>query len=147
MDIVFRFDFYNSRKEYTPSRSLAFYAANINTNWDELYETMALCTKKMSAEYGEHRGLVMLASANLIGHNSSHIEQRDQVMEAWRAIFLNHFAGCEVSNVFDMTHVESDAEILERTKDAYEQQQAQQLRATLSANIATSAPPATTKKI
>lgn len=149
MDIVFHFHFYDHNNDFTPTRSLAFYVANINTAWDQLDERIAYRSEDMDAQYGAHCGVIS-THPNMIGYSSSDIEGplQDQVMDAWRTIFLNQFTGCVVSRVFDVTHLHvKDAEIFAHTQNMYEHQQAQQLRATLSANIATSAPPATTKKI
>lgn len=148
MDIVFYFHFYAHNNDFTPARSLAFYATHINTTWDKLDHTIACCAEDMDAQYGEHCGLVS-SKPNMIGYSSSDIEGplQDQVMQAWRSVFANHFIGCVVGDVFDVTHVKNDAQIYECTKDAYEHQQAQQLRGTLNAHITPPVSPAAAKKI
>lgn len=147
MDVVFNYDSYNN--DLTIRRSLAFYVANvINTSWGELDEIMALCAEDMGVEYGEHYTLKS-ASVHLIScyRSLDTDEQQDQMMDAWRSVFVSQFTNCVVGDVCDVTNVRFGDQIYERTKDAYEQQQAQQLRVTLNANITITASPATTKKI
>lgn len=155
MDIVFYFHFYDHSNDFMPSRSLAFYAANLNTNLnttlDELNERIACCAEDMDAKYGEHCGLLKLtcAGTTLIGYCSSdiHGERCQQVMHAWRTTFLKQFSGCVVSDVCDVTNVDGVAQMYERTKNMYEQQQAEQLRDRLNANITISASPTAAKKM
>lgn len=154
MDIVFYFHFYDHSNDFMPSRSLAFYAANLNTNLnttsDELNERIACCAEDMDAKYGEHCGLLKLtcAGTTLIGYCSSdiHGERCQQVMHAWRTTFLKQFSGCVVSDVCDVTN-ENGSQILERTQQAYEQQQAQLLRDTLNTQVATAGSSAAAKKM
>ncbi len=147
MDLVFYFRLYDSQNE--PARSLAFYVANINTTWDEMYESVVFNRQKLAEQYGgRSSGLVRSYGVNLIGYASDiDAEQHDHVMAAWRHAFVSDFAGCEVSDMCDITNVDSATEIFERTQDAYQQQQAQKLRAKLSATITTTASPAAVKKI
>lgn len=148
MDIVFWFNFYHRSKDF--SHALAFYVANINTTRDKLYETMALCAQKMDAQYGEHRrNALPRIGSHLIGYSSSEIpaEHHNHVMHAWRTAFLRDFVGCAVSDVYDVTTVLDNEKIFGHTKDLYEQQQAQQLRDTLTAHITISASPTAVKKI
>lgn len=150
MDIVFHFHFYDHHKQFTPTRCLALYVANINTTWDELDERIESCAEDLDTKYGEHCGLYGLPSnvSNTIGYVSSGIDRahQDQVMQVWRTIFLNQFTGCVVSDVFDVPPGK-DAEIFAHTQHMYQQQQAQQLRTKLNATITTCGSTATVKKI
>lgn len=151
MDVVFNYYAYNN--DFTIRRSLAFYVANIiNTTWGQLDEIMALCAEDVGVQYGEHYTLKSASGVHLIScYRSSDIdEQQDQMMDAWRRLFVNQFTDCVVGEVCDVTSVRGGAQIYECTKYAYEQQQAQQLRDTLNDNITTSAStasPVAVKKI
>lgn len=150
MDAVLYFHFYDPKDMFTPTRTLAFYAAHITTPWDELNRMMRHSEGDIEAQYGEHRRhAVPRIGINLIGYSSSEIsaEQHNHVMHAWRTAFLRDFVGCAVSDVYDVTTVSGNAKIFEHTKDLYEQQQAQQLSDTLTAHITTSASPTAAKKI
>lgn len=139
MDAVFYFHFYDHHNDFTPSRSLAFYATNISTTWEQLDETIAYCAEDMYIKYGEHCGLVSATRNNTIGYMSSQIEgveTQNHLMDVWREIFAQRIPGCVVGEVFDATDVPRDAEIFERTKQAHEQQQAKKLRTTLNEHIA-----------
>lgn len=148
MDIVFHFHFYDHNNDFTPTRSLAFYVANINTAWDQLGERIAYHGEDMDIQYGEHCGVVS-THPNMIGYSSSDIEGRlqDQVMQAWRSLFSNHFNGCVVGQVSDVTHVKKDAQIFSHVQQTYEQKLAQQLRAKLSAHVATTGLTSAVKKM
>lgn len=132
MNLVFCFHFCDPNNDVVV-RSLAFYADNVNTTLDNLYETMAYHTKKMDAQYGKQSGL-FFASFNLMSYNSVDISpnQHDLVMAAWRHVFVNSIAGCVVSEVYDVTNVGGNAEVYEYTKQAYE---AEKLRATLTTHL------------
>lgn len=149
MDIVFYFHFHDHNNDVTSSHSLAFYVANLDTPSDKLRERISCWAEEMEPKYTEHCGLwkLMCSGTTLIGYSTSYIhgEQGAQVMQAWRTKFLRT-NGCVVSDVCDVTNA-SDAQIVERTQQAYEQKQSQLLRATLNANITTSKSPAAVKKI
>lgn len=107
----------------------------------------------IEAQYGEHCGLVGLtiesSGTKLIGYSTSKIHegQRAQLMNVWRATFLEIDPGCVVGDVYDVTDMVGTVDIYRYVKDAYEHQQAQQLRTTLNAHITTYAPPTAIKKI
>lgn len=155
MDLVFYFHFYDHTKDALPSRSLAFYIANLTFNtprdWDELERKIAYCAKEMTEKYGEPSGVFhgWSPDAGLLGVTSTGFDEllQDQVMDGWRSAFVNNFTGGEFSEVFDITYIKDDAQIFSHVKQAYEHQQAQQLRETLNAHITTSASPTTIKKI
>lgn len=144
MDLVFCFHFCDPTTEMV-SRSLAFYAANVNTTLDKLSETMARHTEKMSTQYGVQGGL-FFASINLMSYNSVDInpEQYDLVMAAWRNAFANDLTDCAVGEVYDVTNVGGNTEIYEYTKQAYEDEK---LRTTLTIHITTTSLVAPSKKI
>lgn len=140
MDAVFYFHFYEHNNDFTPLRSLAFYATNLSTTWEQLDETIAFCAEDMDAKYGEHCGVIGNSGVNAMGYASSEIEgvgRQDRLMDAWRNVFVQRIPGCVVGEVFDVTDVASDAEIFQHTKDAYEQQQAEQLRDKLNTHVTT----------
>ena len=151
MDAVFYFHFYAPNDGFTPLRSLAFYVDNITTAWDKLDERMGYLEGGIEAQYGEHCALVALTSAQtgtkLIGYSSSdiHGEKRQQVMDVWRTTFVRIAHGCVVSDVYDVTNVGGGAEMSRYVKDAYEHQQAQQLRDRLNAHLTTGSPAAIKK--
>jgi len=153
MDAVFYFHFYAQNNDFTPTRSLAFYATNITTPWDELDWKMGYSEGDIEAQYGEHCGLVGLtiesSGTKLIGYSTSkiHEQQRGPLMNVWRATFLEIDPGCVVGEVYDVTDMVGTVDIYRYVKDAYEHQQAQQLRTTLNAHITTYAPPTAIKKI
>lgn len=137
MDAVFYFHFYDHNNDFTPTRSLAFYATNISTTWEQLDETIAYCAEDMYIKYGEHCGLISTRSS-AIGYMSSEIEgveTQNHLMDVWREIFAQRIPGCVVGEVFDVTDVANDAQIFEHTKQAHEQQQAQLLRDTLTTHV------------
>lgn len=139
MNAVFYFHFYDHNDDFTPVRSLAFYATNMATNWEQLDEMMALCAEDMDTKYGEHCALFGHSDANTIGYGyaSSHIEgaRQDQVMEAWRNVFVQRIRGCVVGDVCDITGVDNPYEIFQRVQDDYEQQQAELLRDRLNEHV------------
>lgn len=140
MDAVFYFHFYEHNNDFTPLRSLAFYATNLSTTWEQLDETIAFCAEDMDAKYGEHCGVIGNSGVNAIGYASSEIEgvgRQDRLMDAWRNVFVQRIPGCVVGEVFDVTDVARDAAIFERTKHAHEQQQAEQLRDKLNTHVTT----------
>lgn len=149
LDLVFHFHFYDRTNDVRPLRSLAFYIANlltINTyqDWEIMEWEIISIGQKMNEKYGKHNGKFSAASpsslffnAALLCLNSTDIEEphHNQVMHAWRAAFLHDFVGCEVSEVFDITHLKDEARIFSHVKQAYEHQQAQQLRDTLNTHV------------
>jgi len=139
MNAVFHFHFYDPSDDFTPVRSLAFYATNMTTTWEQLDETIAVCAEDMDAKYGEHCALIGRSDLNTIGYASSHFEgtRQDQVMEAWRNVFVQRIRGCVVGDVCDITSVDNLNEIFQRVQDAYEQQQAQLLRDRLNEHVTT----------
>lgn len=153
MDAVFCFHFYAPQDDFTPARSLAFYATNITTPWDELDWKGGCSEGDIEAQYGEHCSsmVVTIASSEtkLIGYSTSeiHEEQRKQVMNVWRATFLEIDPGCVVSDVCNVIDMGGSVNMYRYVKDAYEHQQAQKLRNTLNANITISASPTATKKM
>lgn len=153
MDAVLYFHFYDPNDDFRTTRSLAFYAAHITTPWGELDRRMGYSERDIEAQYGGHRALIVLTisttGTKLIGYGSSEIhgERCQQVMNVWRATFLNIANGCVVSDVYDVTNVGGALEIYRYVKDAHEHQQAQKLRETLNANITISASPTAAKKI
>lgn len=150
MDAVFYFHFYEHNNDFTPLRSLAFYATNLSTTWEQLDGTIAFCAEDMDAKYGEHCGVIGNSGVNAIGYASSEIEgvgRQDRLMDAWRNVFVQRIPGCVVGEVFDVTDVARDAAIFERTQQAYEQQQAQLLRDTLNTQVATAGSSAAAKKM
>ena len=139
MNAVFYFHFYDPSDNFTPVRSLAFYATNISTTWEQLDETMALCAEDMDAKYGEHFALIRRSDLNTIGYASSRFEgtRQDQVMEVWRNVFVQGIRGCVVGDVCDITGVDNHDEIFQRVQDAYEQQQSELLRDRLNEHVTT----------
>jgi len=153
MDAVFYFHFYAPTNDVTPLSSLAFYATNITTPWDELDWKMGYSEGDIEAQYGAHCGLVELtiesSGTKLIGYSTSeiHEQQRQQVMNVWRGTFLEIDPGCVVGDVYDVTNMGGSVDIYRYVKDAYDQQQAELLRDRLNANITTSVSPTATRKI
>lgn len=150
MDIVFYCGFFDG---YTtpPSHSLAFYVSNLKTSWNRLDWILNCVQGYIEAQYGDISKLRDMAGSKpgttLICYRSWNIhgERCEQVMNVWRAAFLNHFTGCVVSDVCDVAPLGNTAEIFEHIQQAHERQQQAQL---LNANIHTTAlPPAATKKI
>ncbi len=143
MDAVFYFHFYDPGDDFTPVRSLAFYATNITTPWDELDWKVGYSEGDIEAQYGAHCGLMGLTVATtgtkFIGYSTSEIyeEQRQQVMNVWRATFLEIDPGCVVGDVCDITDMGDTVNMYRYVKDAYEHQQAQQLRETLNTHVST----------
>lgn len=152
MDAVFYFHFH-APDHTTPVHSLAFYVANITTAWDEVDWKMGYSEGDIEAQYGEHCSsmVVTIASSEtkLIGYSTSeiHEEQRQQVMNVWRATFLEIDPGCVVGDVCNVTDMDGTVDIYRYVKDAHEHQQAQKLRNTLNANITIVASPTATKKM
>lgn len=153
MDAVFYFHFYAPQDDFTPTRSLAFYATNITTPWDELDWKMGYSEGDIEVQYGAHCGLMGLTVASsgtkFIGYSTSeiHEEQRQHVMNVWRATFLEIDPGCVVGDVCDVTDMGDTVNMYQYVKDAYEHQQAQKLRERLHTHITPSASPAVAKKI
>lgn len=153
MDAVFYFHFYAPTDDFTPLRSLAFYATNITTPWDELDGKVGYSEGDIEAQYGEHCGLVGLtiesSGTKLIGYSTSeiHEQQRAQLMNVWRATFLEIDPGCVVGDVYDVTNMDGSVDIYRYVKDAYEHQQALLLRDTLTTHITTPASTTAAKKI
>lgn len=148
MDVVFNYYAYNN--DLTIRRSLAFYVANVlNTSWGQLDEIMQLRAEDRGVQYGEHHTLQSASDIHLIRcyRSSDTDEQQDQMMDVWRRVFANEFTKCVVGNVCDVTNVDGVAQMYERTKNMYEQQQAEQLRDRLNANITISASPTAAKKM
>lgn len=139
MNAVFYFHFYDPSDDFTPTRSLAFYATNMSTTWEQLDETIAVCAEDMDAKYGEHCMLIGRSDLNTIGYASSYFEgtRQDQVMEAWRNVFVQRIRGCVVGDVCDVTGVYNPDEIFQRVQDAYEQQQSELLRDRLNEHVTT----------
>jgi len=143
LDLVFHFHFYDRTNDVRPLRSLVFYIANLTFNtpqdWEDLERKIACRAQEMFEKYGEHNGMYSGWSPNsaLLRLNSKDIDEphHNQVMHAWRTAFLHDFVGCEVSEVFDITHLKDEARIFPHVKQAYEHQQAQQLRDTLNTHV------------
>lgn len=153
MDAVFYFHFYAPQDDFTPARSLAFYATNITTPWDELDWKMGYSEGDIEAQYGAHCGLMGLtiesSGTKLIGYSTSdiHEEQHQQLMNVWRATFLEIDPGCVVGDVCDVTDMLGTVDIYRYVKDAYDQQQAQLLRERLTTHITNSGSTTVAKKM
>lgn len=149
MDVVFYLHFINKRDDAS-SRSLSFYATNINTTWRQLHTHVAFSIANLRAQYGEIHQLISSPNKNVIGYMSLKIndmQTQEQIMQMWRAAVMQKIPGCAVGEVCNLMHATLSAEIFERTRHAHEQQHAEKLRTTLITHINAPAPTAATKKI
>lgn len=155
MDAVFYFSFYiddNCDDDDEPTtRTLGFYVSNIRKPWGELEEDLADVASELELEYGVHDWGTFPSGVNAIGYNSGEVEEErcNELMELWRQAFVEHAPHCVVSAVVELSNVEdlTDADILEFTKNAHEQQQAERQRNTLNTHIRGSGSVAPSKKI
>ena len=155
MDAVFYFHFHDHTEDVKSLRSLAFYVDNITTAWDELDFKMGCAEGAIEAQYGAHWAEFMLTSVitgiKLIGYSSLdiHGEKCQRVMDVWRTTFLSIANGCVVSEVYDVTNVgfNFNVEVSQYVKDAYDQQQAELLRLTLTDHVKHTGALAPSKKI
>lgn len=156
MDAIFYFSFYidndnDGDDDEATTRTLGFYVSNICKPWGELEEDLADVASELELEYGVHDWGTSPSGVNAIGYNSGEVEEErcDELMELWRQAFVEHAPGCVVSGVVELSNAEdlNDAEILQFTKNAHEQQQAELQRDTLNTHIRGSGFVAPSKKI
>ena len=154
MDAVFYFSFYiddNCDDDEPITRTLGFYVSNIRKPWSELEEDLSDVASELELEYGVHDWGTAPSGVNAIGYNSGEVEEErcDELMELWRQAFVEHAPGCVVSAVFDVPNLENmnDAQILEATKHAHEQQQAEIMRTTLDNHVGNVASVGSPKKM
>lgn len=139
MDAVFYFTFYKYENMRGTARSLAFYITSDTHTWDEIVGPASNRVKDLEDEYGTHSWCQSHSGVNTLIYRSDEVmgvEQQDQLMDAWRHAFLDCSPHCVVGEVctVDIDNMD-DAQILDVTKSAYEHQQAQLLRDTLTAHV------------
>lgn len=139
MDAVFYFSFYDYDYRYGPARCLAFYITSDTHTWEEIMGPASNRVKDLEDEYGTHSWCQCHSGVNTLIYRSDEVmgvEQQDQLMDAWRHAFLDYSPHCVVGEVctVDIDNMD-DAQILDVTKSAYEHQQAQLLRDTLTAHV------------
>lgn len=138
MDAVFHITFYdpNGVKDH-PNRCLGFYITNIRQAWDEVVFSLAEVASHLGSEYGAHDLSSSPVRFRAIGYTSYGVSivQCDALMDAWRRAFVSTCPHCEVGPVCTVDNYENNEQILDQTKQAYEQQQAEQLRDRLNTHI------------
>lgn len=150
MDVVFCFDFYN-----TPSmRYVAFYATGVGLSLPDLYWKIEAAVDDLQKTYGFHRSSLLhctLLEVPIIAYSSDLQDptQQNQLMEAWRNVFLNAAPGCQVGGAgpLNITEDTLSRKIVRLSKEAYEEHRAQQLRARLHTHIDAVVPQRQPKKM
>lgn len=163
MDAVFFISFYKPDKkdgEHPISRNLGFCIGNLTQPWNEIREAVYECEEQLERKYGptSWMGGGPSKGVNIVWYRSYELNDchHGELMEQWRQAFLHISPDCTVSDVLtlDLDMVASKnfefankVEIFQHIQHAYEHQQAQQLRDTLTAHITTSASTAAVRKI
>lgn len=122
-------------------RHLCFYVANVLEPVKEIRERLSQCAQDLEETYGARNWHIAPAFGNVMGYTYDVKEQttQDKVMQAWRDVFVREWSDCTVGVVCELpTSAINNAALLEFTKTAHEQQQAQQLRDTLNTHICSS---------
>jgi hypothetical protein len=151
MDAVFYsifFDYDKNQNQYI-SRSLAFYITDILMPWAELRNGIGAWERTLQESYGDHDWFMPCSGLDSIGFSSYDVDANhcDQLIQAWREVFVIESPGCVVSNVIEINETMSIIEIFEATKAAHEQQQAQKMRDTLTPHVSAKGSAAQQKKI
>lgn len=153
MDAAFYFSFYEKDNEPTV-RHLGFCIGNVTWPWSEIAEDVYECEDHLERTYGPLHSWITGPShgVNLFGYELYELNahHHDELIEQLRKVFLRISPSCVVSEVLALdinTRTANPSEIFQHTKNMYEQQQAEQARATLKAHIHTRAPPAAAKKM
>lgn len=154
MDVVFYFSFHEQDhgNNELKDRQIAFYVTNLTKPWNEIETTVYDCEEQFHTQYGDHFWLGA-TGVPLFAYSSSYVQPHhyDELMQCWQQVFVLMDPNCVVSDVFVLgvnTNTLEPAEIIcERTKDLYEQQQAEKLRTTLTTYITTTNTVAPSKKI
>lgn len=154
MDAVFYFTFYESDTGDNPpvARHVGF-CVNCMRPWTEIAEEVYECEEELGRRYGANNFLIDPYSGhNMFGYESYDVDalHHDELIEQWRQEFLRISPQCVVGAVVTLEidpQAAKPLEIFQHIHDLHDQQQAQLLRATLTAHITICASPTATRKI
>ena len=141
MNAVFYITFYSGLGDAVQRN--AFYIDRLTAPWDEMEEHLAYCAEQFEKkDYGQFDWVSGRSGAGIKNFGCNcFIDQthstNNQVMEAWRQNFRDAQPNCVLGPVCAMDANTKDlSKMFEKTQQAYEHQQAKQLRNTLNTKIA-----------
>ena len=145
MNAVFYITFYFDQGD--PTQRRAFYIDRLTSPVDEMEEHLARCADQLNhgqVDWAMGRtiaGIKVFGCSSFMGPS-----KHDKMVEAWRQIFRDAEPDCVLGPVCAVNaRTKELADIMELPRQAYEQQQAEQLRDTLNAHITTGSPTARKK--
>jgi len=146
MEAVFYLTFYSEPNTatgvgaYTAVRQ-SFYAARLTTPWDEMEEHLAYWADQLEPIYGQIDWVSGRSGAGFKTFGCNCFidpDKHNELMEKWRQIFHAAEPQCVLGPVCSVSARPSGVpEMLNKTYQAYADQQAEQLRQTLNEHVAT----------
>lgn len=142
---VFYISFY---ADHDPPTHTAFYIGNLPTSWKPIEEH--LCARAAQLERMFFRvDWMSNPNTNTFGCALYNLDPNahEQLIHLWRQTFCETWAQCVVGPLCTLTTNDVLMGNMSNTKDAYEQQQAEQLRTTLNQQLDPSGSVAAPKKM
>lgn len=134
METVFYITFYRTNG---PGHHAAFYVDQLSAPWKTIEKYLANRAEELGEQYGEPdwSSDQNPNSFGCICYNVGN-EMHETLLELWRQTFFEAWPTCVVGPVCAVdAHTIRLTDMLQITKTAYEQQQAQQLRDTLNTHV------------
>lgn len=134
MDAVFYITFYRTN---APVHHHAFYVDHLPQPWKTIEEHLATRAEQFEEHYGEPDWSSSQApnSFGCICYNLGS-DRYEELVNIWHHTFSEAWPQCVVGPMCTVdAHTMTITDMLQITKDAYEQQQAQLLRDTLTAHV------------
>lgn len=142
---VFYISFY---ADNDPPTHTAFYIDNLPTSWKPIEEHLGARAEQLEEMFG---GIDWMSNpnANIFGCTLYNLDPNahEQLIHVWRQTFCETWAECVVGPLCTLTTHDVLLGNMSNTKDAYEQQQVEQLRGTLNQHVAASGSVAAPKKM
>lgn len=137
MDAVFYVTFYpNSGGVH----HAAFYVDHLTVPWESIAERLSARSQELEdicVDLDWTMGVSVVDSLGCICHDTGY-EVYEELMQMWRQTFCEVSPNCVLGPVCSVdAHTMNITEILQITKTAYEQQQAQRLRERLNTHVNT----------
>ena len=157
MSAVFYITFFSDPVDIAPGKRShtinrqAFYLDGVTTPWEEMEERLAYWADHLEPNYGQIDWVSGRSGADvkIFGCNCfTPPDKQNHMIEVWRRIFHQSEPDCVLGPVCAVSaRTIGPMEMLEKTHQAYEHQQAQQLRDTLNTHIRTAGTATPSKKI